>query len=47
MLLEARNVTMAFGAFKAVDGASVGINQGEILGLIGPMALASRPSSTA
>ena len=36
MLLEAREVTMAFGAFKAVDGASVGINQGEILGLIGP-----------
>lgn len=36
MLLEARDVTMAFGAFKAVDGASVGINQGEILGLIGP-----------
>jgi branched-chain amino acid transport system ATP-binding protein len=36
MLLEARDVTMAFGAFKAVDGASVTINQGEILGLIGP-----------
>ena len=36
MLLEARDVTMAFGAFKAVDGASVTINEGEILGLIGP-----------
>lgn len=36
MLLEARNVTKAFGAFKAVDGASVGIEEGEILGLIGP-----------
>jgi branched-chain amino acid transport system ATP-binding protein len=36
MLLEANNVTKAFGAFKAVDGASVDIRQGEILGLIGP-----------
>ena len=36
MLLEARNVTKAFGAFKAVDGASVGIEAGEVLGLIGP-----------
>ena len=36
MLLEARNVTKAFGAFKAVDDASVSINEGEILGLIGP-----------
>jgi branched-chain amino acid transport system ATP-binding protein len=36
MLLEAREVTKAFGAFKAVDRASVGIDQGEILGLIGP-----------
>jgi branched-chain amino acid transport system ATP-binding protein len=36
MLLEARNITKAFGAFKAVDDASVGINQGDVLGLIGP-----------
>jgi len=36
MLLEARNVTMAFGAFKAVDDASVTVAEGEILGLIGP-----------
>lgn len=36
MLLEARHVTMAFGAFKAVDDASVSVEQGEILGLIGP-----------
>ncbi len=36
MLLEAHEVTKAFGAFKAVDGASVGISRGEILGLIGP-----------
>ena len=36
MLLEARNVTKAFGAFKAVDDASVAVNAGEVLGLIGP-----------
>lgn len=36
MLLEARHVTMAFGAFKAVDDASVSVEKGEILGLIGP-----------
>ena len=36
MLLEARDITMAFGAFKAVDGASVAVGQGEVLGLIGP-----------
>ena len=36
MLLDARNVTKAFGAFKAVDEASVAVEQGEVLGLIGP-----------
>lgn len=36
MLLEARNVTKAFGSFKAVDTASVTLEQGDILGLIGP-----------
>ena len=36
MLIEARNVTKAFGAFKAVDDASVSVEEGEILGLIGP-----------
>ena len=36
MLLDARHVTMAFGAFKAVDDASVTVEEGEILGLIGP-----------
>jgi branched-chain amino acid transport system ATP-binding protein len=36
MLLEAREITKAFGAFKAVDNASVDIREGEILGLIGP-----------
>src|SRR5213078_2782483 len=36
MLLDARNVTKAFGAFKAVDEASVAVEAGEVLGLIGP-----------
>ena len=36
MLLEAQNVTKAFGAFKAVDEASVAVEEGEMLGLIGP-----------
>src|SRR6202165_2493801 len=36
MLLEAREVTKAFGSFKAVDAASVTLEQGAILGLIGP-----------
>ena len=36
MLLDARNITKAFGAFKAVDDATVGVREGEVLGLIGP-----------
>lgn len=36
MLLEAHRVSMAFGAFKAVDDANVGVAEGEVLGLIGP-----------
>ena len=36
MLLEARDITKAFGSFKAVDAASVTLGQGDILGLIGP-----------
>jgi branched-chain amino acid transport system ATP-binding protein len=36
MLIEARNITKAFGAFKAVDDASVAVDEGDILGLIGP-----------
>jgi branched-chain amino acid transport system ATP-binding protein len=36
VLLEAHDVTMAFGAFKAVDDATVGVAEGEVLGLIGP-----------
>ena len=36
MLIEARNIVKAFGAFKAVNDASVDVAEGEILGLIGP-----------
>ena len=36
MLLEAHNITKAFGAFKAIDDASVMVAEGDILGLIGP-----------
>jgi branched-chain amino acid transport system ATP-binding protein len=36
MLLEARNLSKAFGSFKAVDRASIAVNEGEVLGLIGP-----------
>jgi len=36
MLLEARDVTKAFGSLKAVDAASITLAQGDILGLIGP-----------
>ena len=36
MLLEAREITRAFGSFKAVDAASVTLQQGDVLGLIGP-----------
>ncbi len=36
MLIEARDITKAFGSFRAVDSASVTVKQGEILGLIGP-----------
>jgi branched-chain amino acid transport system ATP-binding protein len=36
MLLDARNLTKAFGAFKAVDNASIAVEEREILGLIGP-----------
>ena len=36
MLLEAHDVTKAFGSFRAVDAASVTLGQGDILGLIGP-----------
>ncbi len=36
VLLDARNVTMAFGGLKAVDDVNMTINEGEIRALIGP-----------
>jgi branched-chain amino acid transport system ATP-binding protein len=36
MLLEAKNVSKAFGSFLAVQGADLTIAGGEIVGLIGP-----------
>jgi branched-chain amino acid transport system ATP-binding protein len=36
MLLEAKNVSKAFGSFRAVAGADIAVETGEIIGLIGP-----------
>jgi branched-chain amino acid transport system ATP-binding protein len=36
VLLEARGIVKAFGAFRAVDGAELEVAEGEIIGLIGP-----------
>ena len=34
MLLEASDVTMAFGSFRAVSGASLALDEGEIIGIL-------------
>jgi branched-chain amino acid transport system ATP-binding protein len=36
MLLDAKNVSMAFGSFRAVAGADLAVEESEIIGLIGP-----------
>src|SRR6185312_17333781 len=36
MLLEAKNVSKAFGSFRAVAGADLTVDAGDIIGLIGP-----------
>ena len=36
MLLDAQNVSKAFGNFRAVAGADLALAEGEIIGLIGP-----------
>lgn len=35
VILEAKNLTMKFGGLTAVDNASIHVNEGEILGIIG------------
>ena len=35
-LLDAQDVSKAFGSFLAVSGASISVDEGEIIGLIGP-----------
>jgi ABC-type branched-subunit amino acid transport system ATPase component len=34
--LELRDITVRFGTFNAVDGVSLSVNPGEVVGLIGP-----------
>ena len=36
MLLEANNISKAFGSFRAVAGADLTVDTGDIIGLIGP-----------
>ena len=36
MILQAENLSKAFGGLAALKGVSFGIEEGEILGLIGP-----------
>jgi branched-chain amino acid transport system ATP-binding protein len=36
MLLEAADLVRNFGAFRAVDGASLQVREGDVIGLIGP-----------
>ncbi len=36
MLLQARDVTVRFGGLRAVDGVSLDVDAGEVVGLIGP-----------
>lgn len=35
-LIEARDLVKVFGGLRAVDGMSIALNRGEMLGLIGP-----------
>lgn len=35
-MIEVRDLHMHFGGFRAVDGASLTLEQGSITGLIGP-----------
>ena len=42
--IEVDGLTKRFGDFTAVDAISFSVNQGEVFGLLGPMARASPPS---
>lgn len=35
-MIETIDLTKIFGAHKAVDGISFGVDQGEVFGLVGP-----------
>ena len=35
-ILDVRNLSKAFGGVRAVDGVSLSLGRGEIIGLIGP-----------
>ena len=35
-VLEAQQITMQFGGLKAVDSLDLNLNEGELVGLIGP-----------
>ena len=42
-VLKLSNITRAFGAVKAVDGVSLEIRRGEVVGLVGETGPANRP----
>ena len=35
-MISARNLTKSFGSLKAVDGVSLDVEKGEVLGFLGP-----------
>ena len=35
-MIEAQNLTRRYGDFTAVDGISLSVQEGEILGMLGP-----------
>jgi ABC-type branched-subunit amino acid transport system ATPase component len=47
MLLEAKSVTRSFGAFVALSDASLALDQGDMVGLIGPNGAHSSTASPA
>ena len=45
-LLEVKNLTKNFGGLTAVGDVSMELNEGELVGLIGPMVLVKQPCLT-